>query len=231
MFLTLALGALLIGCAKEPEPDAKAPESKQETSTEPEATPPTEADPSLNLAREPKAGDEVAVLETDLGKIVIMFYPEIAPKTVENFKTLVKEGFYDGTRFHRNILDFMIQGGDPKSKDLSKAAEWGTGGHMVDGAEVNVPAEFSQAKHVRGMVSMARSADPNSASSQFFIVQADSPHLDGQYTAFGYVVEGMDVVDKIVKTGDPANNGATDPKMAIVLSSATLKTWPLEGGE
>lgn len=178
--------------------------------------------------RIPKKGDEVAVLETAKGKIVIMFYPDKAPNHVTNFKDLVKSGFYNGTRFHRNIPGFMIQGGDPNSKDLSKFSMWGTGGHVVDGVEKTIKAEFNDIKHVRGVVSMARSMDPDSASSQFFIMHADAPHLDGQYSAFGYVVSGMSAVDEIVKTGDPRKNGETPADKAVVITKASLAKWPIK---
>ncbi|MBS1708939.1 MAG: peptidylprolyl isomerase [Armatimonadetes bacterium] len=175
---------------------------------------------------EPKDTDEVAVIETGKGRIVVEFYPDKAPKHVENFKALVKEGFYNGTRFHRCIAGFMVQGGDPNTKDLSKSSMWGTGGKVNDdGTRHSVKAEFNDTKHVRGILSMARSQDPNSASSQFFLMVATSPHLDGQYSAFGKVVVGLDVLDEIVKTGDRNNNGKVEPGDAIELKSAKLTTW------
>jgi peptidyl-prolyl cis-trans isomerase B (cyclophilin B) len=135
---------------------------------------------------------EVAVLHTNLGDIVIGFHPDKAPKHVENFKKLVREGFYNGTKFHRVIPGFMIQGGDPNSK-LPDRSRHGSGG---PGYSVN--AEFNDTKHVRGILSAARSQDPNSAGSQFFLMVATSPHLDRQYTAYGEILEGIEVVDKIV---------------------------------
>lgn len=219
--------AFLFGCAEKPEPQAN-----PSTSTAPEAAKATDTaktgDTEAGLPTEPKDGDDVAVIDTDKGKIVFLFYPDKAPKTVENFKELANAKFYDGTRFHRCIKDFMIQGGDPNSKDMAKAAEWGLGGHMVDGKEVNVPAEFTDIHHSRGVVSMARADDPNSASSQFFIVQANSPNLDGKYTAFGYVVSGMDVVDQIVQTGDPADNGKVKPADAVVVKTIRIEKWPVK---
>ncbi|MBS1723180.1 MAG: peptidylprolyl isomerase [Armatimonadetes bacterium] len=165
-----------------------------------------------------------------MGQIVIMFYPDRAPRHVDNFLTLAKSGFFNGTRFHRCMPGFMIQGGDPLSKDLSKADAWGTGGNMVDGKEKNVQAEFNDIHHGRGVVSMARSNDPNSASSQFFIMVAENGGLDGQYSAFGYVVKGMDVADKIVATGptDQQLNGKVDPKKAVVLKSVKVTKWPIK---
>ncbi len=145
-----------------------------------------------NKPMSPTAGTSEAVIETKYGKMEIEFLPNVAPKTVENFKKLAGSGFYDKTTFHRVIPGFMIQGGDPNSKDDDRSND-GTGGPGY-----TIPAEFNSEKHVRGAVSMARSSDPNSAGSQFFIVVKDSSWLDGQYTIFGRVKSGMDVADKIV---------------------------------
>ena len=141
---------------------------------------------------EPK---EVAVIKTSEGEMVAEFWPDVAPKTVENFKKLAKSGFYDGTAFHRVIKGFMIQGGDPLTKDESKQARWGTGdpGYKID-------AEFNKKSHERGVLSMARSQDPNSAGSQFFICHGNPKFLDGQYTAFGKLIKGDDVLEKIATT-------------------------------
>jgi peptidyl-prolyl cis-trans isomerase B (cyclophilin B) len=133
-----------------------------------------------------------AIISTRHGDITLEFLDEVAPNHVQNFIDLAKKGFYDGTLFHRVIPDFMIQGGDPNSKNPDKRL------HGTGGSGKNVKAEFSKTPHARGVVSMARSANPDSASSQFFIVVADAPHLDNQYSAFGKVSSGMDVVDKIV---------------------------------
>lgn len=133
-----------------------------------------------------------AVIETKYGNIELELFPDIAPKHVENFITLAKSGFYDGTIFHRVIPGFMIQGGDPNTKG-SDTSTYGMGG-----PEHNVPAEFNEIKHERGILSMARSSDPNSAGSQFFVVVADSFFLDRKYTVFGKVTKGMEVADKIV---------------------------------
>ena len=128
-----------------------------------------------------------------LGDMIIETYPDVAPKHAHNFDSLVTIGFYDGTAFHRVIPNFMIQGGDPNSKDKPKS-KWGFG----DPSQTTVPAEFSNLKHERGILSAARSQDPNSATSQFFVMVKESPHLDGQYSIFGKVLEGMEVADKIV---------------------------------
>ena len=149
----------------------------------------------LPLSATLTAADEVAVIETSKGSMTVEFWPDVAPKTVENFKKLAKEGFYDGTAFHRIIKGFMAQGGDPLTKDPAQEGRWGTGGpgYQID-------AEFNNRKHERGVLSMARSADPNSAGSQFFLMLGAAPHLDGQYTGFGRVIEGEDTLAKIAET-------------------------------
>src|SRR4051812_33025446 len=136
--------------------------------------------------------NEVAVIKTAYGDMVLEFWPDVAPKTVENFKKLAKKGFYDGTAFHRIVKGFMIQGGDPLTKDPSAEGRWGTGdpGYKID-------AEFNDRPHVRGVISMARSSDPNSAGSQFFICLGDASFLNGKYTAFGKVIKGDDVLGKL----------------------------------
>lgn len=177
---------------------------------------------------DPGPNDEVAVFTTHAGNIVMMFYPDVAPKHVANFKVLVKSGFYDGTRFHRCIPGFVIQGGDPNSKDIFKYKEWGEGGNIADGKEVTVPGEFGKVlQHWRGVLSMARAEDVNSASSQFFVCVADVHRLDGRYSAFGRVVRGMDVVDRIVATGptEKEKNGQVPMWKAATLRWATLTTW------
>ena len=141
-----------------------------------------------------------AIIETNLGTIVFKLLPDLAPETVRNFEKLAKDGFYNGTLFHRVIPGFMIQGGDPNTKSGSKST-WGTGGPGY-----TIKAEFSSRSHHRGIVSMARAQDPNSAGSQFFIVTTDSTFLDRQYTVFGEVTEGMDVADKIVKLQKDGND-------------------------
>jgi peptidyl-prolyl cis-trans isomerase B (cyclophilin B) len=141
-----------------------------------------------------------ASIETNLGAIVFKLLPELAPETVRSFEKLAKDGFYDGTLFHRVIPGFMIQGGDPNTKSGNKST-WGTGGPGY-----TIKAEFSSRSHHRGIVSMARAQDPNSAGSQFFIVTTDSTFLDRQYTVFGEVTEGMDIADKIVKLQRDSND-------------------------
>lgn len=141
-----------------------------------------------------------AIIETNMGTIVFKLLPELAPETVRSFEKLAKDGFYDGTLFHRVIPGFMIQGGDPNTKSGNKST-WGTGGPGY-----TIKAEFSSRSHHRGIVSMARAQDPNSAGSQFFIVTTDSTFLDRQYTVFGEVTEGMDVADKIVNLKRDGND-------------------------
>ncbi len=133
-----------------------------------------------------------AIIETNQGKIEFNLLPDIAPETVRNFKKLANSGYYDGTLFHRVIPGFMIQGGDPNTKQPDKS-KWGQGGPGY-----SLKAEFSSRSHLSGIVSMARATDPDSAGSQFFIVTTDSTFLNGQYTVFGEVTEGMDVAEKIV---------------------------------
>lgn len=137
----------------------------------------------------------------ELGTMIIELWPDIAPKHVERIQKLVKEGFYNGLTFHRVIEGFMVQGGCPLGT--------GTGGSKYP----DLHAEFNDTKHVRGVLSMARAMDPNSANSQFFIMLDDAPHLDGQYTAFGKVVEGIDTLD-LIKRGSPFDNGSvTNPSI------------------
>ena len=138
---------------------------------------------------------EVAVITTSAGEMVVEFWTDVAPKTVENFKTLARKGFYDGTAFHRIVKGFMIQGGDPLTKDMTKESAWGTGDPGY-----KIKAEFNDKNHTLGVLSMARSQSPDSAGSQFFIVLGDAPHLDSKYTGFGKVLKGEDVLKKIGET-------------------------------
>ena len=139
---------------------------------------------------------EVAIIKTTEGEMVAELWPDVAPKTVESFKTLAKKGFYDGTCFHRVIQGFMIQGGDPLSKDPDKESMWGTGGPGYQ-----LKAEFNKRPHVRGVLSMARSGgDVDSAGSQFFICHGNPRQLDRQYTTFGKLIKGDDVLEKIATT-------------------------------
>ena len=153
----------------------------------------------------------IAEIETNFGMIKFRLLPEIAPETVRNFTKLTNDGFYNGTLFHRVIPGFMIQGGDPNTKDPNLKNQWGMGG---PGYTIN--AEFNPRSHLRGIVSMARAADPDSAGSQFFIVTSDSTFLDNQYTVFGEVVEGMDVADKIVNLHRDGNDCPSQEEAKMV---------------
>ena len=154
-------------------------------------------------------------IETNHGNISFNLLPELAPETVRSFVKLANDGFYDGTLFHRVIPGFMIQGGDPNTKDPSKKSQWGMGGPGF-----NVKGEFSTRSHLEGIVSMARAQDPDSAGSQFFIVTSDSAFLDRQYTVFGQVKEGMDVADKIVNMDKDGNDC---PLEKVVMTKVTLE--------
>lgn len=139
-----------------------------------------------------KMSETTAIIETKLGNIELKFFPDVAPNHVNNFIELAKKGFYDGTLFHRVIPGFMIQGGDPNTKDADRSK------HGMGGPGHAVKAEFNNKLHKRGILSMARSAHPDSAGSQFFICVADAPFLNQKYTAFGEVISGIEVADKIV---------------------------------
>ena len=138
------------------------------------------------------SSNEVAVIKTNEGDMVVQFWTDAAPNTIENFKKLARQGFYDGTIFHRIVKEFMIQGGDPNSKDPAKENSYGQGGPGY-----NIKAEFNDHSHDRGVVSMARGPDPDSAGSQFFICLASVHRLDHQYTSFGKLIKGQDVLEKI----------------------------------
>jgi peptidyl-prolyl cis-trans isomerase B (cyclophilin B) len=170
---------------------AQARRANNQTTTEPKPGQKSESKEEKSAVNT----NEVAVIKTTEGEMVIEFWPDVAPKTVENFKTLAKKGFYDGTCFHRVIKGFMIQGGDPLTKDPSKEASWGTGDPGY-----KIKAEFNSRSHDRGVVSMARSNDPDSAGSQFFICHGNPHFLDGKYTAFGKLIKGDDVLEKIATT-------------------------------
>ena len=150
--------------------------------------------------------NKVAELHTTAGEIDIRFFPDVAPNHVKNFIDLAEKGFYNGTKFHRIIPEFMVQGGDPNTIS-GNPATWGTGG-----SSKNINAEFSSVSHKRGIVSMARSQDPNSASSQFFIVVKDSPFLDRQYTAFGQLIRGDEVLRAIGDTPVTSSNSGEQSK-------------------
>jgi peptidylprolyl isomerase len=186
--------------------DATAPTATPATTEATPAVAPTETTPATSATATP-AGENplenILLLDLEDGKVVIQLTPDVAPNHVKRIKELTRQGFYNGVVFHRVIEGFMAQTGDPT----------GTG---TGGSGQKVDAEFNSTKHVRGTVSMARAADPNSADSQFFIVLADAPHLDGNYTAFGKVIEGMEFVDKI-KKGTGPNGMVSEPSKIIKL--------------
>lgn len=170
--------------------------------------------------------NDVAVLDTSDGEMVIQFWPDTAPKTVANFEKLARAGFYDGTAFHRIIDGFMIQGGDPNTKDPSKQAEYGMGGPGY-----TIPGEVSHRPdrdHVRGVISMANSGSPDTAGSQFFICLADLPQLNGGYTTFGKLIKGDDVLEKIAKTPVGPNAQGELSKPAERVSLISVKIVPAD---
>ena len=165
------------------------------------------------------ASNEVAVIKTSEGDMVVQFWNDAAPNTIENFKKLARSNFYDGTIFHRIVKGFMIQGGDPNSKDPGKESSYGEGGPGY-----KIKAEFNDHSHERGAISMARSSDPDSAGSQFFICLAPVPRLDHQYTTFGKLIKGDDLLEKIGET--PVTRSSTGemskPTKRIVIESIKI---------
>lgn len=172
-------------------------------------------------AAEP-AADEVAIIETTAGPIVVEFWPDVAPRTVENFKKLANDKFYDGTAFHRIVDGFMIQGGDPLTKDPEKEPLWGTGDPGY-----KIPAEFNDRPHDRGVLSMARSQDPDSAGSQFFVMLGRAPHLDGSYTGFGKMISGEETLAKIAATPVAVNPGGERSKPLERVGITSVRIVPL----
>jgi cyclophilin family peptidyl-prolyl cis-trans isomerase len=157
------------------------------------------------------------IITTKFGDIEVELYSDSAPNTVENFKALTKKGFYDGLIFHRIVPGFVIQGGDPYTRDTTNRRRWGTGGPGW-----NIKAEFNKNTHSRGVLSMARSQDPDSAGSQFFIVLKDSNFLDGQYTIFGKVKSGMDAVDKIASLETDHADAPINPDQAEIIKVTVI---------
>ena len=166
------------------------------------------------------ASNEVAVIKTNEGEMVVQFWTDAAPDTIQNFKKLARQGFYDGTIFHRIVKGFMIQGGDPNSKDSAKESSYGQGGPGYQ-----IKAEFNNHSHDRGVISMARGPDPDSAGSQFFICLAPVRRLDGQYTTFGKLIKGDDVLDKIGNTPVEGNaqGEMSKPAKRVVIESVKIE--------
>jgi len=200
-FLGAALTMLVAGAASADDAATKAPAAKA-------------AKPAAK-AMKPAAkatADEVGILDTSKGRMVVEFWEKDAPQTVANFKKLARQGYYDGTGFHRIIKNFMIQGGDPKSKNPS-ATDLGTGGPGY-----TIKDEFNSHPHVKGVLSMANTGTPNSAGSQFFVMHGTAPSLDGHYTAFGHLISGMDVLDKIA-------NSPTGPNPSMPGENSKPMEW------
>src|SRR5438105_2723502 len=165
------------------------------------------------------AGNEVAIIKTSEGDMIVQFWADAAPNTIENFKKLARSAFYNGTIFHRIVKGFMIQGGDPNSKDPAKENRYGEGGPGY-----KVKAEFNDHSHERGVISMAREPDPDSAGSQFFICLGPVPRLDHQYTTFGKLIKGDDVLGKIGDTPVTRNNGGemSKPTKRVVINKIDI---------
>ena len=165
------------------------------------------------------ASNEVAIIKTSEGDMVVQFWNDAAPNTIENFKKLARSGFYDGTIFHRIVKGFMIQGGDPNSKDPAKEGSYGEGGPGY-----KIKAEFNDRSHERGVISMARSSDPDSAGSQFFICLASVPRLDHQYTTFGRLIKGDDVLGRIGNTPVTRSSSGENrkPTKRVVIESIKI---------
>jgi peptidyl-prolyl cis-trans isomerase B (cyclophilin B) len=167
--------------------------------------------------------NEVAVIKTSEGEMVAEFWPDLAPNTVENFKKLARSGFYDGTAFHRIVKGFMIQGGDPLTKDPAKESRYGTGDPGY-----KIKAEFNNRSHERGVLSMARSSDPDSAGSQFFICLANVSRLDHQYTTFGKIIKGDDVLGKIGDAEVTMSNSGERSKPTKRVTVESIKIVPAD---
>ena len=166
---------------------------------------------------------EVAVIKTSEGEMVAEFWPEVAPNTVENFKKLARSGFYDGTAFHRIVKGFMIQGGDPLTKDPAQESRYGTGDPGY-----KIKAEFNDRSHERGVLSMARSSNPDSAGSQFFICLANVSRLDHQYTTFGKIIKGDDVLGKIGDTEVTTSDSGERSKPTKRVTVESIKIVPVD---
>jgi peptidyl-prolyl cis-trans isomerase B (cyclophilin B) len=169
------------------------------------------------------SSNEVAVIKTSDGEMVVQFWTDAAPNTIENFKKLARSGFYDGTIFHRIVKEFMIQGGDPLTKDPKKESSYGTGGPGY-----KIKAEFNDHSHERGVLSMAREPDPDSAGSQFFICLAPVTRLDHEYTTFGKLIKGDDVLGKIGDTPVARNSGGENSKPSKRVVIESIKIVPAD---
>lgn len=210
-FIPVVTLILAFGCTAPDNPPASSsatPAERTATMTETASAPEEKEKPMSEYQ------NKIAEIKTGKGTITMRFFPEAAPNHVRNFIDLAESGYYNGTRFHRVIPGFMIQGGDPNTK-TENTATWGIGG-----SGKNLKAEFNDISHRRGIVSMARSTHPDSASSQFFIVVADSTFLDNQYTVFAEVISGMEVADAIVNAPRGAQDRPNDP---VAIESITIR--------
>jgi len=181
----MAVSVLFAACNNQQSTAAQSPPADQKPAA---AAPAADPKPAANT-------NEVAVISTTAGDMVIQFWDDASPNTIANFKKLAKSGFYDGTCFHRVIRGFMIQGGDPNTKDPAKEDQWGMGGPGY-----TIPDEFNNHSHVRGVISMAHTGAPNSGGCQFFICHGSPTQLDHQYATFGKLIKGDDVLEKIATT-------------------------------
>jgi peptidyl-prolyl cis-trans isomerase B (cyclophilin B) len=232
-FLAVA-SILLLSAHRLPAPIQEVPESpkpalqhsvkpKPKLATKPKEVP-EESNPSTELPSRPSTiKKEVAVIKTSEGEMAAELWSDVAPNTVENFKKLARSGFYDGTAFHRIVKGFMIQGGDPLTKDLTNEAGYGTGDPGY-----TIKAEFNRKSHERGVLSMARSSDPDSAGSQFFICLATVSRLDNQYTTFGRVIKGYGVLGKIgdIPTTTSNSGEKSKPVKRVTVESIRIISTP-----
>jgi len=227
LIVSAILAGLLAACGSQ--------EKAKEQGTTEMAKDTTQKVTSAPAPEAPGGVDEVAILDTNYGTMVLEFFPDVAPVHVANFKKLARSGFYDGTKFHRIVKGFMIQGGDPNTKGPNTET-YGLGG---PGYTIN--AEFNSRPHLKGTLSMARTSDPNSAGSQFFICLAPVSQLNGQYTVFGQLIKGTEVLDAIgnVKVKPNASGENSLPASPVILKKVTIapkaeftkfeKTGPEEG--
>ncbi len=210
----MAACVAITGCNEDKKPSAPVEETKK-------TAPPAAIEEKKEMKT--TTNNDVAIIKTSAGEMVLGFWPDVAPKTVENFISLSKKGFYDGTCFHRIMKGFMIQGGDPNTKDLAKEGAYGTGGPGYA-----IKAEFNERKHVKGVISMARTSDPDSAGSQFFLCLGDAPFLDRQYTAFGKLIKGEDVLEKIGDTPVGPGGGGERSKPLQRITVESVKIVPAD---
>jgi len=215
MLNTICMVGLVLGFTM-----ARAQEPKKDETKSATPAPQEQKKPASTSAK------EVAVIKTSMGEMVIEFWPDVAPKTVENFKTLAKKGFYDGTSFHRIIDGFMIQGGDPYTTNATMEAQWGAGGpgYSIKGETNDRPDR----KHIRGVISMANSGSPDTAGSQFFICLAPQHRLDGGYTTFGIVIKGDDTLTKLGKVPVKPDRRGEPSRPVERVALETIKIVPAD---